>query len=153
MYETLKRWAFLCDPRTGKFGLREIRDLRTNQVYMRRWPLITTPWFEVKLHHILLPDGERELHDHPWSFLSFVLRGWYLEESQTYPSARKRINLIRWINRKSAIELHRIAQVPPKGVWTLVFCGRRVREWGFSFPGGRWQKWDEYILSKGGTLP
>ena len=47
--------------------------------YLTRLNLIKTPWFSVKLHWILRPDPDRDLHCHPWRFVSFVLRGGYEE--------------------------------------------------------------------------
>jgi hypothetical protein len=46
--------------------------------YLIRWA-INTPFGGVKLHHILRSDEDRDCHDHPWSFLSIVLRGGYWE--------------------------------------------------------------------------
>jgi hypothetical protein len=46
---------------------------------MRRWRFFSTPWFGVRLHHILRSDADLELHDHPFSFLSIVLAGGYTE--------------------------------------------------------------------------
>jgi hypothetical protein len=39
----------------------------------------------VRLHVIHTPDLDRALHDHPWTFVSLVLRGWYREERPTTP--------------------------------------------------------------------
>lgn len=41
--------------------------------------LIKCPWFAVCLHWLHKPDPEPCRHDHPVSFLSLVLRGWYTE--------------------------------------------------------------------------
>lgn len=35
----------------------------------------------LKLHHIIRSDREREPHDHPWSFYTFMLSGGYFEET------------------------------------------------------------------------
>jgi hypothetical protein len=41
-----------------------------------RWRVVT-PWFSLRLHH-LLPDGEdAHPHDHRWAFVTLVLRGGY----------------------------------------------------------------------------
>jgi hypothetical protein len=44
---------------------------------------INTRFGGVKLHHILRSDDDRDLHDHPWSFLSIVLKGGYWEHTPT----------------------------------------------------------------------
>lgn len=48
-------------------------------LYMKRWRLIHRKWFGVRIHHIVRSDGDRELHDHPFSFVSFILKGGYWE--------------------------------------------------------------------------
>lgn len=119
------------------------------RLYMRRWWLmprwflkesskgVLTPraWlpFSIRLHHIVLPDADMHLHDHPFNFRTFVLRGWYAEENIfgnafVLESGRTA--------RRAANEFHRIADVSSGGVWTLFFMGRRVNDWGF-LVGGR----------------
>lgn len=39
----------------------------------------------VRLHCIHTPDLDRALHDHPWTFLSWVLIGSYTEERPSHP--------------------------------------------------------------------
>lgn len=39
----------------------------------------------VRLHWIHTPDLDRALHDHPWTFISKVLIGWYVEERPLCP--------------------------------------------------------------------
>lgn len=34
----------------------------------------------IRLHVIHTPDLDRAMHDHPWTFASWVLRGWYEEQ-------------------------------------------------------------------------
>lgn len=106
-------------------------------LYMHRLRIVQTPWFGVYLHRIYRPDADRALHDHPWPFVSLVLFGWYEE---VVPDDEKKpcqswlsykVRPVRWFNRKRATELHRIAWLSQSPVWTLVFVGRRCREWGF----------------------
>jgi hypothetical protein len=47
--------------------------------YLIRYNLLSTPWFGIKLHKILISDEACE-HDHPWSFVSFILKGGYVEQ-------------------------------------------------------------------------
>jgi hypothetical protein len=42
---------------------------------------INTPLGGVKLHQFLRSDDDRDLHDHPWSFVSLILRGGYWEHT------------------------------------------------------------------------
>lgn len=102
--------------------------------YMHRWYL-QTPWFTVRLHHILRSDEARALHDHPWDFCSLLLSGGYLEVRQDVVKWWPRFSIVR----RRAEDLHRL--VIPKPVWTLVITGPKRREWGFRLPTGEWIHW------------
>ena len=123
------RWAFMKRRLIGS----------GTDVYLDRTYIIQTPWFGIMFHRIFRPDRQRDLHDHPWNFLSFVLRGSYIEDS---PHG---VKLRRWINWKWAEDRHSICEVSRSPVWTLVFTGRKRRTWGFWVDGGtRWVKWTDY---------
>lgn len=88
--------------------------------------------FNIFIHHIIKSD-EEDLHDHPWSFITFILRGGYYETTLTskkektttwYPAGS-------WRKVKSN-HLHRI-QIQPgsTGCWTLFIPFRREKKWGF----------------------
>lgn len=109
-------------------------------VYLRRWYLVSTPWFGVYLHHIVQPDPDRDLHDHPWDFVSVVLRGGYTEE---LPRCRTRHWPAGTMHRMRAEDMHRICYGAPS-TWTLLLVGRRRREWGFQ-TAHRWMPWREYL--------
>lgn len=52
----------------------------TNDPYLLRWYLIPrNPIVNVYLHKFLRSDDDRALHDHPWWFVSLILRGQYDE--------------------------------------------------------------------------
>lgn len=103
----------------------------------------------VLLHRIDAPDPGLDLHDHPWAFLSVVLRGGYIEEWAETRHACQRWatpQVRRWrrwsIHRMPLTVAHRITAVEP-GTVTLVVRGRHRRRWGFYLPGG-WIDWEEY---------
>ena len=153
-YRSNVRWAFLS-------RREEIPDSDDpTEVYLRRWRMFQTPLFALYLHAIFLPDRGRDLHDHPATFVSLILKGGYNEEvvrhstkpedrgrrgyvsryGYTLPSSRRikrrhRAGHINFIHRRSA---HRIVSFTgPAPVWTLVFVGRRdPRGWGFWTPDG-----------------
>ena len=121
---------------------------RDGLVYLVRLRIVQTPWFGVYVHDILEPDGDRDPHDHPWTFFSVVLRGAYTETVHTDPwfglGATKtqtwRRGSIHRMNRDSA---HRIVGLT-SGLKTLIFTGPRRRNWGFHTPNGfvTWQEYD-----------
>lgn len=135
--------------------------------YMRRLRIFECPWFRVYFHRILRSDVDRDFHDHPWNFVSLILKGAFLEwrpssieeinSIHEKPLSLERFNLdyrppVRVagyygpldILVRQARDLHRI-ELPQgvKSVWTLVIAGRRVREWGFLTPAG-WVSWNRY---------
>lgn len=125
-------------------------------LYLRRLHIIQVPKVgAIMLHWILRPDRSRDLHDHPVSFLSLVLRGSYIElvpvaTATTYTEGviRERIytdrRYIRWLNFKRATDAHCITEVfGPRGALTLVFAGPKVRQWGFYTKEG-WIPWPDY---------
>jgi hypothetical protein len=126
--------------------------------YIVRLHIFKTPWFAICLHWINGPDAEPHLHDHPVSFLSIILRGWYRErrvqsgKTQTAKSLsywtfdglppRRRFNFIR----ASREDRHKIVEVAP-GTLTLALMGPKVQEWGFHTPEG-WVYWKDYNREK-----
>jgi len=141
------------------------------QLYLRRWRLFECPWFGIYLHKICRPDRDRALHDHPWPFVSYVIKGSYEEEvpcqwftgavvpGKYLESKRTKDFLlgkreIRWFNFKRAKDAHRISEIIsnqfPKSlssnlpIWTLVLRGKRQRVWGFYTEKG-WVPWNEYL--------
>ncbi len=125
----------------------EILDHANNtDVYLRRWYLIHTPWFGVYVHNILRPDGDRDMHDHPWPFISIILKGWYLEEIPT----GKRLWKIASVHKMLATGTHRIVQLAPN-TWSLILVGKRQRQWGFHTPTG-WVDYKTYLGIEEGNV-
>ena len=117
-------------------------------VYLRRWRLWRGRFFSVYLHWVLRSDAGRCPHDHPWSFWSFVLWGWYVEEVFTWDSGRVsggvQVRRRFWsLARRTAYHVHRIVEVSRGGAVTLLVMGSRLRRWGFIGKGGRWVANDE----------
>lgn len=127
--------------------------------YILRLHVLKTPWFAICLHWINKPDPEPYLHDHPVSFLSLILRGWY-EELRTLPGNsgprsnqpgspfdRTRRRWFNWI-RASHKDRHSICEVSPGGALTLCLMGPKTRDWGFHLSNGRWMMWKDYYAEK-----
>jgi hypothetical protein len=118
-----------------------ISDRRNGSVYLKRWRFVSTPWCGVFLHHILREDWARDVHDHPWDFVSIRLLGTYDEhlyrESLTGLPVRDEVQTSRRVTFRRATQLHRIARLNrDRGVWTLILRGRRQRQWGFQTDDG-----------------
>ena len=90
----------------------------------------------VILHQYLGADGDRKLHNHPWSWcVGIPLVGGYLEERLVHlcPFTGPQIKLRHiWRFRPNVIhstDFHRIARVTP-GTWTLFVYGKWLGSWG-----------------------
>lgn len=93
----------------------------------------------VFLHQYLDPDGDRQLHNHPWRWsMGIPLVGGYKEERLTHMcpflGVQFVIRNIWWLrpNYIRGFDFHRIASVKP-GTWTLFIHGERLGGWGFLF--------------------
>lgn len=114
--------------------------------YLKRWRIFECPWFGVYLHRISGPDEGRDLHDHPWPFVSIVLRGGYHEEAPfgaSSPIIFLEDRCVRWVNAKRAESLHRVCWLHRVPTWTLILRGPRCRDWGFVTEDG-WVRHDQY---------
>ncbi len=104
---------------------------------LTRYFLIQNAFFALYLHHLHASDEDRALHDHPWSFWTFLLSSGYWEHTVTQRIWRRRFTL----HFRPAEWQHRLELVRP--TWTLVLRLRRRREWGFVTKQG-WLDWRTY---------
>jgi hypothetical protein len=108
-----------------------------------RTRIFCTPWFGVMLHVHYRPDTDRDMHDHPWPFVSVALRGGYTEQWATkgpgiHSGARTILtDKSHWFRYMPLTQRHRIDWVIP-GTITLIVRGRKKPdgEWGFYTPEG-----------------
>lgn len=134
--------------------MKHIRRLRLRRgdgdVYLDRWGWACR-WFGIYLHRMTAPDPGVDLHDHPWPFVSIVLRGGYTEErapardapwwaamAAAWPDRARRGVEMSWragsVHRVRADECHRIITLRRTPTWTVCLIGRRFRSWGFYTP-------------------
>jgi hypothetical protein len=95
----------------------------------------------IRLHRIMRPDGDRDMHDHPWDARTFILRGAYTEDR---PEQREIVRLAGDSARLNFGEYHRITRISPGGVWTLFVTFRYRGTWGFLVNGAKVQ-WRTYL--------
>jgi hypothetical protein len=153
---------------------------RQYDIYMERywlWGLDYDSWLmkwfglSVRLHKIRRPDNDRHLHDHPWSFLSVILRGAYAENlpiyrEKYYDEFNKGVEYYEYVERtvgsavvRSTWDRHRISTISPGGVWTLFISGKKKQWWGFFVKLNDMvvkvyhSDYDRYLRSQGSTRP
>lgn len=81
------------------------------------------------------------MHDHPYAFVSFVLKGEYVEERE---AARPLVWAAPSCHYMGATWLHRVIEVRKVPTWTLLLVGRRRRNWGFQAEHG-WVAHQDYL--------
>lgn len=128
-YEGDSPWGFL--------KLQHVRHLdHPEDDYLSRIKLIQTPWFGIFIHAIRTVDPRPTLHDHPWSFLSIILKGGYYERVFA-EDGRIIPRRIKWFNWKplgktpSHKDAHTIFMLDRSPTWTLMFVGPKRRRWGY----------------------
>lgn len=134
----------------GRLNYRRLTLRREDgRVYLDRWGLRWNGVGAVYLHKMSAPDPGMDLHDHPWPFVSIILKGGYTEivrsirglltDRNDYPmwltpdiSPPRMREWGRWswhtIGREDA---HTIIALKSTPSWSLVITGRVNREWGF----------------------
>jgi hypothetical protein len=118
------------------------------QEYLRRYFILETKWLRIYLHRIGSSDADPCMHDHPWWFLSIILRGGYTEHTPHGVFNRRPGQFIYhpvgWLHR---VELS-------KPAWTILIGGPVKRVWGFMTPSG-WQSFEDRHRSQeaAGTVP
>lgn len=141
----------------GRYRL--IPDRSSGEDYMHRYYLFLKDRkrfpFNITLHKIVRSD-DPIFHDHPWSYMTIVLKGGYWEHTPVFDTDGKKITEITtWrgpgsIIKRSANEYHWLELDPTVGPATTLFLmGKQEREWGFMVEtrkgGTRWVRYDYYL--------
>lgn len=116
-------------------------------MYLARLRIIQTPWFGIYVHDIYEPDSDRDPHNHPWSFISIVLRGHYTEtvypESDVHSEPTTKDHYRFSMHKMGRRSAHRITHACPR-LKTLILVGPRRSGWGFFTDAGYvpWQRYE-----------
>ncbi|MBK3798669.1 hypothetical protein GAY33_05385 [Azospirillum brasilense] len=103
--------------------------------YLTRRELLRVGEYRVYLHRFHRADGDPEFHDHPWSFVTLILRGGYVEEELTFSGMVRRAMRPGCIGFRRVGRVHRIAELLGKGeTWTVIIAGPKRRDWSFWRP-------------------
>ena len=122
---------------------KNIEDLESpGDVYLARTMWLKFNRLGVYTHRILLPDRARAEHSHPWTFLTIILRGGYVEEIEGKTYTRKP-GYIGWRGRSFR---HRIIALRGRPALTLIIRGRNGDRWNFYNKRGETIDWQDYVL-------
>ncbi len=125
---------------------RIVMDRLYNEPYLERYYLFLKDRkkfpFNIFLHHFLKGDLD-DLHDHPWSYSTLILKGGYWE---TTPAGRfwRGPGHFRYCKANS---MHRVELEPGVECWTLFMPGQQQRDWGFDVD-GTWIQHEQYLKER-----
>lgn len=110
---------------------------KDGEIYLTRLVMFRCPLFSVMLHWINKEDGDGTLHDHPWAFFCFIVKGSYVEV-RANPTENELRNVkykkITFFNAKDTKSVHEILSVSEGGAISLVFTGPKRKSWSFFTP-------------------
>lgn len=154
MFKRIANWLIERAKRTPYFPLVHA----DGSTYMERYWLVKNfLGCSVRIHGIHTPDLDRAMHDHPWSFISLVLSGAYIErvphrqntinfdeahddEEPWYENYRDAGSIaFRGFWHRHTIKLVTTWDELP--VWTLFITFPKRQSWGFFTPAGKVWWW------------
>lgn len=124
--------------------------------YLTRWTLFGSRFAHEPRHNVFLHcfhrgDAEPYFHDHPWPFWTLILWGGYWEYTPSSPDEAPAAGpqVGRWYGplrllRRPAEWRHRVELPEGRRCWTLIWCGPKVRSWGFWCPRTGYLPWREH---------
>lgn len=105
----------------------------------------------VRVHHILRSDDDRAFHDHPWPYLTVILRGGYTEvrpvfdRSGLYAGTTSAWRAAGSVLFRGARSWHRLEVPAGVDTWTLFITGPKVQQWGFMVHPDRKMPWRKFL--------
>ncbi len=116
------------------------------EAYLVRYNLFECSLFSFKIHKILKSD-ELCLHDHPWKFISLILKGGYWEHTPPVNQHKEDITSTyngtdyekKWCGPLSLLVrpahwIHRLEIPKGKYALTFVITFKKSKSWGFFTP-------------------
>jgi len=125
---------------------RVIMDRTNSEPYLERYYLFlkdrTNFPFNIFIHKFCKSDPD-DLHDHPWAYMTLILKGGYWEHT---PKGKfwRGAGSFRYAPAKS---LHRVELEPGVDAWTLFMPLAKKREWGF-IRKGKWIQHEQYLKER-----
>ena len=80
----------------------------------------------IRVHFWLRSDDKRYMHNHPWWFITFVLKGYYTDVSLTGVDIVDRFSF----RYRKPNHTHYVV-IPKTGCITILLTGRNLNNWGF----------------------
>jgi hypothetical protein len=132
---------------------RVILDRQGQDPYLERYYVFLKErtWFPFNIFvHKFLKSDPDDVHDHPWSYATLILKGGYWEWIPQFNAKGEKLGeLAHWrkpghFRISSATSYHRIELDPAVECWTLFMPGPKKREWGFLVK-NKWIAHEQYL--------
>ena len=137
--------------RLGRY--RVIMDRQDNEPYLERYYLFLKDRkrfpFNIFLHKFLKGDPD-DVHDHPWSYATLILKGGYYEWIPQFNSdGTMSCEVRKWrgpghFRICSSSSYHRIELAVGVTAWTLFIPGPKRCDWGFLVK-DQWVQHEQYF--------
>lgn len=110
----------------------------TGLTMMRRFFVRKSREGNVYLHHFIRQDNSESAHDHPWHFVSLMLKGSYLETvfDHGMVTSRRRYSAPCFLFRNRNT-IHKLTEIAPD-TWTFVLTSKWLGRWGYWDAAGKW---------------
>lgn len=108
--------------------------------YCYRW-VLNLGLFSLRLHHWVASDDNRALHDHPYWFITFILKGRYYDVTEKKVE-KMSVGTLRYRRRRHT---HTVMLQPNEECWSLLLTGPKIHRWGFHLPDGRYLRSERYF--------
>lgn len=118
--------------------------------YLLRWFLLPrNKVVNVYLHKWMHSDDDRAMHDHPWWFLSLILKGNYTEVTPEGAFKRRAGTIAyRPATWRHQVELEKDEEEKFATAWSVIVTGPVKRNWGF-WCGTRFVAWEDFTAVDG----
>lgn len=117
--DLLKKW----------FLVSEIR-AKDGMLHFRRWRLLQLSVFAIYIHQIFESDKDAHLHNHPYNFITCILKGAYYEDNHIGPNV---LAINGTVIKKHHASYHRITVLSKVTSLFLAFGPRQ--DWGYCVDG------------------
>jgi hypothetical protein len=135
---------------------RIVMDRIDNEPYLERYYLFLKDRkkfpFNIFLHKFLKGDPD-DVHDHPWPYCTFILKGGYYEWIPEFNSDGTKYNEVRMWRGPGhfrfcrSTSYHRIELKEGVTAWTLFMPGPQKRDWGFLVK-DKWIQHEQYLKGR-----
>lgn len=159
MINLMKILMYLCE-KTGRV-FKITGTAGPDDVYLIRYYLVRSRFCNVFIHQFLRSDRD-DLHDHPWNFCTYLVKGSYTEQRREFdgigdykdvPTVRTNESGVKrnvFVTRK-ATDLHRVVvdrelkySEKDQAALTFFMSGPFKRDWGF-VRNDIWVDWRVYL--------